>query len=676
MSFIKAGQIAVLGSVLSVSAALQPVFAQTAYKVCKSVAHCVDVLERHESDSFDYEVLASNFSRFSAKGRQALLKQAANNKTPRKARRALEIMALADFDWTPVEKANLIAAWPQNHPDLLTPILARFKSEAVRNRAITYLNHRDETIRALSRQLVSSAMIDGVTAPVPSVLNPQLAKALIDEPTLSLIDMAAQLPAENASVFLKPVLKSGDAELTRHAYQRLFDIEPKVAFNGLLTTLFSLRADDFQTALALSEMLRARHALRPDGFYLKFAGDIAKDAKLDPMERFVGLDALMRAKAPVKLEQNDVFFQTLKTGMEGFASLANAGQNEMGVPYTYLERFSEMQNVQTAQTWISVLKSGYGDALIVSSYAEFIARLGEVKSELSRTLVSQAMTQDYDFNLLNASHLAYAKQGFSGPQDKARRDQFTARLERFIRGHPVSQVRLGAIRAKTLLAASNPSQTALKVYRSIKQPSTKTKQRVNQSAQYCPVKPTDFREMSRGMPYFDPAQYKDGHPTRRSELRAATELREGWLAAYSRVDKTLEGGLFYFDNQTGQGLRVLGGNVRIIMPTQKLPLGQYSKSFWAISNPALTDKDAVNSTHLYRVDMTPQGAEASLHMVLPHPPQRIGRGPRGWLSVDFVPANRTNISPQAYNPPLTWAPDGTLRAFCTPTSVPNTNGAP
>ncbi len=679
MNVLKVRQIALLGSALCLSmATAQPAFAQKSYRVCKSVPHCVDILERHSSESFDYTVLADNFSRFSDKGRQLLLDIAGQNQNPDLARRAFELMALGEFKWTPAEQSKLTSLWPQYHTDLLTPVLETFKSEAVRNKAVATLNHRDKSAQSAARTLIASSMIDGMKAPLPPALIPQLAKALASAPTIALIDMAALLPEPQASELIIPVLKSGETELTRHAYQRLFDIKPEIAFNSLLKALFSLQPNEFQAGLALSDMLRVRHGLRPDGFYLRFAGDIAKDAKFNPVARFVGLDVVLRSPEKVNIEQDAVFFQTLKTGMDGFAKLTKTGQNQTGVPYAYLARFSEMQTPQTAESWVSLLKSGYGAAEPkLSSYPEFIARLGEVKTELSQDLVGKAMGEESDYNLISAALLAFAKQNFSVTQNQNSKDGFTARLENLLSGHPVTQVRLAAKKSKDIVAGKKDSRAAFEIYNTISHPLSAGKKSVNRPAQYCQVSALDYREISRGMPYFDQAQYKDGSFTRRSELRSATELGSGWLAAYSRQDKVRGGGLFYFDNKTGKGTRLLDDDVRLVVPTQKYPFGQYSQSYWVLSYPELGENSSDNHERLYRAEITPQGAKVTLHSVMPQQAQNVGLSPRGWLEIDFVPAQRPrNISALSYNPPLTWTPKGELRAKCKPTAAPGASGAP
>ena len=41
--------------------------------VCKNISHCIDIVERHAPDSFDYQVLNGEFQRFGEKGKAALI---------------------------------------------------------------------------------------------------------------------------------------------------------------------------------------------------------------------------------------------------------------------------------------------------------------------------------------------------------------------------------------------------------------------------------------------------------------------------------------------------------------------------------------------------------------------------------------------------------------------------
>lgn len=60
---------------------------------CRSLQHCLDIIETHPPDSFDYDVLAVDFKRFGAKGRKALIRKV--KKSNRSAANAADLLAIS-----------------------------------------------------------------------------------------------------------------------------------------------------------------------------------------------------------------------------------------------------------------------------------------------------------------------------------------------------------------------------------------------------------------------------------------------------------------------------------------------------------------------------------------------------------------------------------------------------
>jgi len=61
-------------------------------RVCKNLRHCVDIVERHDPDSFDYQVLNGEFQRFGKKGKASLINMLAS-KDETDIRRAQAVLA-------------------------------------------------------------------------------------------------------------------------------------------------------------------------------------------------------------------------------------------------------------------------------------------------------------------------------------------------------------------------------------------------------------------------------------------------------------------------------------------------------------------------------------------------------------------------------------------------------
>jgi len=662
---------AVLGSFFSVSAS-----AQIPFNACKTVAHCVDIVNRHAPDSFDYDVLSRDFLRFGRQGRLAVLNMASTASTDKsnssdvvaleQARRGLMIMARQSFNWRPEERDRLIALWPGGNPQILGQTLEKLQSATVRNRAVQSLSDPRPDVRAVSRSLIAAAHIAEVDAPLPASLIPALATGLLDMPTPALVDLAATLPAPQSTTMLQPVLKSGEFEATRQAYQRLFDQSPETAFNSLVETLVTLKDTDFQAAMAIADMLRVRQTLRSDGFYLNFAKDIALDPKMSVMGRLAGLDALMRAKSakglrPTALKHTPLFFETLKA-FTGHFNL----QSGSVFPRVYLDRFSNLSRTDTdaviVERWISVLAPVF--ALRKRGRADFIARLGDFRTPQALSLSQAAFMEDADFTVKSAAIIALAKQG---------QQAYRTRMDVLARTHPLSHIRLAATYGLRILSGYEDNQPSLVLFKSIMPqvsaqmtPSHKGQIKnadgvnldaVNKGALYCETPHLDFREYSRGMPYFDSAIYSSGKSSSRSNLKSAVGTRNGWLAGYvisPPVANKYGGGLFYYDNKSGQGVPLLEHPVQAILAVKQQALGQYPNAYWAVSYapPSSDDPAAIESyapARLYRIKMGGPLPQVALALSLPHIPTRLGHTTDGRVVMAFARSAKDKLR---VNPPL------------------------
>lgn len=75
--------------------AARPLEAKEA-RVCDSLKHCITIVETHSHDSFDYAVLAHEFTRFNMRGRKALLKTLQNGESSHAANAADMLVLIGD----------------------------------------------------------------------------------------------------------------------------------------------------------------------------------------------------------------------------------------------------------------------------------------------------------------------------------------------------------------------------------------------------------------------------------------------------------------------------------------------------------------------------------------------------------------------------------------------------
>jgi len=120
--------------------------------VCKTVRHCVDIVERHAPDSFDYHVLNGEFKRFGEKGKTALLNMLAS-KDETDMRRAQAVLANGRTLLTPDEQRKVAALWPRGDLETHAKIMKSALSPLMRARVIQTLSHESPQIRKLSRDI-------------------------------------------------------------------------------------------------------------------------------------------------------------------------------------------------------------------------------------------------------------------------------------------------------------------------------------------------------------------------------------------------------------------------------------------------------------------------------------------------------------------------------------------
>jgi len=117
------------------------------------------------------------------------------------------------------------------------------------------------------------------------------------------------------------LLKSDDGPSLSAAYKKLHAENSESAFKALVATLYSLKDTQKDEALALSVMLRERHADRDDGFYLKFAKDLTEDSEMSLMGRLAGFDAVMQSQEAPLLSEPSRYYDIIELALKSYDDL-------------------------------------------------------------------------------------------------------------------------------------------------------------------------------------------------------------------------------------------------------------------------------------------------------------------------------------------------------------------
>lgn len=598
--------------------------------ICEPVKHCVSILKTHDADSFDYEVLRSEFVRYGEAGKQALLKMA-SGRDDAQSQRALMILS-ENYILSSNDVATLTELWPKRNLTSLTYIFSRNANAKTRQVAIDTLGHLDSKVRASSRDVIAASF--GVRNLVQSTDFTKLAQAIVTEPTPELLALINQFDTSKTTPLYVRSLNNDNPAIVMTAYEYLYASDKALALNSLIETLMGLRDDEVESALAISRLLTTRHKNRPDGFYLQFASDISKDTNISRSGRVAGLDALIRS-------QNLPDVPTIENTSEQHNNLRHIFDVSEDLHPDYINNLAKVTG-DNPDFWLSIFWSKLKTDTSQKK-AEFIYQAGRYDTPLAKEIIVEALSDKHDWRVIAAAMQAAAAQ---------RNEDALSQLEAIAPAHPISKVRASADMALSAIKSRRIDTDKLLTPVTLKQVG-----RINRKTQYCRIPKTDLYKNARKLPFFDEVEIKSDRKTARYKLTSAEPTQSGWLAGYD-LGHT-DGGLIYFDNVSGQGDVLLDASVMAVVPVQRPPLGQTASRFWVITKQS---KDMPNGSMIYHVNRTANNTDMKLHATLPNVPDYISENPEGDVFIAFKNSESANVL--HVNPPLLLSPNGAIIRAC------------
>lgn len=271
---MKAALIALLTAttVHNVAAAANPL-TRAEKRVCQTLEQCISIIERHPHDSFDYDLLATEFARYGSRGQAELLRLLDRNPDAR------------------ANAADLLAR--SNSPALIAQLSIMASSSDPELGAMT----RD-TIRA-----VAAHLSDGVRLP-PQTLLGLLATAEA-QPTLPVLKQLLKFPTRDIQSALPSQLRSGDPDIAELAYRALHAYAPSQALGELRESVNE--TTNITHAMALGEMMARLDRRSPNGGYSAVLSKASRDLSLSPAMQIgatYGLLLLTRKQAPSPAHPN------------------------------------------------------------------------------------------------------------------------------------------------------------------------------------------------------------------------------------------------------------------------------------------------------------------------------------------------------------------------------------
>ena len=598
--------------------------------ICKNLSHCVDIVERHAPDSFDYQVLNAEFQRFGPKGKAALLNMLASQDET-DMRRAQAVLAKGRVLLSPDEQRKVAALWPRGDVETHAKIMKSALSPLMRARLINTLSDKEPQVRKLSRDLLAQTVSMGMDFPLKSDDYGKLARALLDDPTPALVDLISKFePAKTTPIFTR-LLRSTDGPTLSAAYEKLYAQNPETAFKALVATLYGLKDNQADAAFALSYVLRERHKAREDGFYLKFAKDLTEDSEMSLLGRLAGFDAIMQSKDAPALSEPSKYYDIMKLAL----------QKREALPAGYLLNMPR-QSAATSDMWLTA----YWQHLrhqTSEQKLDFIRLVGGFETEAAKDILLQALSDQGDWRIIQAAAL---------PLGRMKYKQATAKLDA-LSDHPIMAVQIAALTA--LDGVNSGKMQGRPAY---------WQNKLTAQSGYCSAKPKNFKDDAKGLPFFDlvDLDFKASGDKRRF-VSTIAPTKMGYFVGF---DAGRNGGdLRYYDNISGDStalkskLSKAAENITAIMPVTPAPLGQYASAFWIVAHgPENSDQ-----AKLYRLSGTEGAFNIKYQAELPHRVSAIAPQPNGDIFMSFYKAG---AKPTDVNPPLLLSPNGAIRRACAP----------
>ena len=622
-------------AMLLAGASLVPTMA-AADAVCDDADHCVWIMENHGPHEFDYEILTRELEGFGADGKEFLI-MLVGDKDPDIAGRAIDILYGGKFDFTREEARLIVNEWPGSNVDKMANLMVKVGSPDVQGRMIESLLRDDQKIQSVARDVLSRLREKKKIYQLRAFEYGPLAKAVSEQPTRELVQMLSAFSPEKTRPFLQKAIGASDGPSVIAAYEGLYEIDKELAFRTLLTTLNNLKHDQSDTAFAIGELLRHRHALRSDGFYMQFAKELAEDPEMSLMGRVAGLDAVLGGGAfktdgkVLTLETTDPVRSAL------LAALTARGDNIYPYDANFSRVFTNDPGHAAMMIWKHIQENQQQDGRI---YQSFFQQLDGLKGNAQASITLQALGQGDNIKILE-----YALASVRSQED----DIYLTSVSR-LSGHWADDIRHQAISTAKILNA--PAQdknkeivTPVSFRKSINQLRTADKKRWSN----CKMKSAAVTDYVVQLPYFTLEEEVTGSFVKRRFIKAAYPTQDGWFVGFKNSGS---GDLWYFDNESGLGDPVKGdqmSGVSAVMPMRLPDAGRYTSDFWVIS----ADPNDPKSGQLFRASQNSLGIDAKLHRYLP----------RADFNVSILPGNAYLLSHKNHAP-LILKLDGTIKPAC------------
>ena len=497
------------------------------YRACESLRHCVNILERHGPDQFDYQVLAGDFARFGPKGTDRLIKMIGSNK-PEQAQNAVDMLSALRPNLHPHQVDQLINVWPRDRSrSALLSLIENVQTPRANSEFRAGLMSGESRVvatafNALARQNRDNA-IRALQDAVFALENHQIDEALALSDLIVVLDEKDQ-----GDTFRKYAFGLAQDEQIR-------PIANAVGLNAAVnvaTLKKTLTAKLLQTSV--EDWKRATES------------ETVSEVPISKGPVLLSIPIDLLAHSGAVRRGYSILFENDRVDSEKFTVFAD--QMVKSNPEKWVPLRDKLHNENPA-----------------SDPSAFIDTVSTKVPQYARPILFNHLENRSDFRSLKSAILGAAQVDPSGYQSL---------IAKVSRTHPVSQVRVlpQYIRQAELIGdkARQKELMALLI------------DKENRSSAKCEITQIDIRQRINEVPYFDWTKLK-----KRSQyiqpraISSAWPRLDGWVMGFGANE--VGGGLLFLSHDMSRQNLVLAENVSAIIPFRPASGQLYPDEYWVVT---------------------------------------------------------------------------------------------
>ncbi len=491
----------------------------------------------------------------------------------------------------------------------------------------------DRLIKLLADEKSAENAVDFLNFARPELSETQAAQLIQNWPQSGgqarLVDLIATVISPVTIPVFRQALLSGEIKTTKTAFFALEQRDNAGAVRLLQDAVFSLKDDQMNQAVALSDVITMLDKKYGGETYKKYAFGLAQDDRINPMANVVGL------KSALSIEGLDV------SPLSGSNIVMNAFERSILLGKAQNWEHFERLALANPGPWMNLGLKLKADNMALSN-SPLLSVAVKTSPEQASRMIERFLKVDGSYkDLANAIIAAYQFDP----------DQYAARINQIASRHPVSHIRVlshlfdGNTGRADRMIMDNISGLHPYFYKTLRPENNKARQ--------CALEILDHAERVNEVPFFDWTKIPDRPQYMANKhILSAWPLIEGWLLGFNKGE--WGGGLIFVSHDMKmQNWLLKDQNIIAIIPFTP-PAGQlYAKQYWVVGQSSFA-----GDRNIYRLDLNSRDRSIRFVTHIPELASNFGREGGGKVLIAGYGDARDA------HPPLRVSTNGTLTRAC------------